>query len=68
MTAFADLETGDVFSFANHIGREEWEKTKPYQARVVNSDETRNVSGDEPVNVLYAMADRRARLRGETPA
>lgn len=63
---FADLETGDVFSFANHVGHESWEKTEPHQARIVNSDYTRNVGGDEPVNVEYAMADRRARLRGET--
>jgi hypothetical protein len=60
---FADLKTGDVFSFASVIGYEEWEKTGPHQARVVNSDYTRNAGDDEPVNVLYAAADRAARLR-----
>ena len=63
MTTFADLQTGDVFSFADHIGRESWEKTRYYEARVVNSDYTRNVGDSERVNVLYAAADRAARLR-----
>ena len=60
---FADLQLGDVFSFATHAGRESWEKTGPHQARVVNSDYTRNVGDHEPINVLYAAADRAARLR-----
>jgi hypothetical protein len=63
---FADLQAGDVFSFAGHAGREGWEKTGPHQARVVNSDHVRNVGGDERVNVLYAAADRAARLRDAT--
>ena len=66
MTTFADLQTGDVFSFADHIGHESWEKTGPHQARVVNSDYTRNAGDGERVNVEYAAADRAARLRGET--
>jgi hypothetical protein len=60
---FADLQIGDVFSFSAHAGRESWEKTGPHQARVVNSAGTRNVSGEEPVSVLYSAADRAARLR-----
>jgi hypothetical protein len=64
-TTFADLETGDVFSFAKYMSPESWEKTGAHQARVVNSDYTRNVAGAEPVNVLFAIADRRARLRDE---
>ena len=62
-TTFADLQTGDTFSFANHAGREDWEKTGPHQARVVNSAEIRNVGGEERVYVLHAAADRAARLR-----
>ena len=65
MTTFADLQTGDVSSFANHIGHESWEKTAQHQARVVNSDHTRNVGGEERVYVEYAAADRAARLRVE---
>ena len=60
---FADLQTGDVFSFASLLPRESWEKTGPHQARVVNSAETRNVGDGEQVHVLYAAADRAARLR-----
>lgn len=63
---FAELQAGDTFSFTSHAGRESWEKTGPHQARIVNSDHTRNVAGDEPVNVLYSAAGRAARLR-ETP-
>lgn len=55
---FGDLDTGDVFSFRNLIGRESWEKTGPHQARVVNSDYTRNVGGGEPVWLLRAAAAR----------
>lgn len=65
---FADLQTGDVFSFANLLPRESWEKTGPHQARVVNSDYSRNVGDDEQVYVLYAATDRAARLREEAAA
>ena len=68
MTTFADLQTGDTFTFATLLPRESWEKTGPHQARVVNSDETRNASGDEQVSVLCAAADRAARLREEAAA
>lgn len=60
---FAQLQIGDTFSFSAHAGRESWERTGPHQARLVNSDYTRNVAGDEQVYVLYAAADRAARLR-----
>jgi hypothetical protein len=63
MITFADLETGDTFTFTALLPRENWEKTGPHQARVVNSDETRNVTGGEQVSVLHAAADRGARLR-----
>lgn len=60
---FADLQTGDTFDFADHVGHESWEKTGPHEARVINSEYTRNVGGEERVNVLYAAVDRAARLR-----
>jgi hypothetical protein len=63
MTTFADLQTGDTFTFAALVSREGWEKTGPHQARLVNKDETRNVADGEQVHVLYAAADRAARLR-----
>jgi hypothetical protein len=60
---FGDLSIGDTFSFAAHAGRESWEKTGPNRARVVNSDYARNTGVSDPVNLLYAAADRAARLR-----
>lgn len=69
MKTFAEIEIGDVFEFEAHIGHDPYEKIGHHQARRVNStrpEDVRNCGDDERVTVLYAMADRTARLRQVT--
>lgn len=51
-STFGQIPVGTTFSFRGHVGRENWTKIGPHQARLVNQAGTRNVGAGEQVSIL----------------